>query len=282
MLVAGTKWKFRDQFSLGGLSEDESAETFSRSTFASIRKVRRMKFMKSVRPYCLLLLMFIGGRLLMADPVLDQYSFVSAAQVCCGAGFATTLNGQKQLAQTFTVGNTGILDEVDLVLSNQWVNIAGSNPNIFFDIRPVVAGIPVEDNSLALVSRQVAVFSNPLGLYLLPALGIPVTHGDVLAIVLRSGFYGAFVWADGDKVYPRGSSYVREPDNPSNFDYTWYGPYEANAFAFQTFVEPVPEPSSLVVLVAGILACLLLSAGANHRLCRASTKAAPPPPDSIV
>lgn len=244
-----------------------------------------MRFTKSI--LLQLLLVFIGGRLLMAGPILDQFSFESEARVCCGAGFF----GNKELAQVFAVANTGILDEIDLVLANQWATVAGSNPNLFFDIRPVVAGTPVEDDSAALASREVAITSNARNQYgdanlvSLTSLGVSVTQGDVLAIVLRGGLNGAFTWLSGDQPYSGGSTYA------IIFDHTWYGPYlngapyfGANAFAFQTFVDcadqnscnpavlpppapPVgPEPSSLVLGAIGMLGMLAFAGWRKHRL----------------
>lgn len=202
-----------------------------------------------------------------AVPILDQYSFTTVPTTG-GVGFCNCNSNDGNLAQTVTAGSTGTLEEVRLVVNNQWSTIGG-NPNFFFDIRPIEGGFPVEDNSLAFLSRQISLTTSGQTLITISDLGLSLTAGDIFALVLRGEAGGAFEWLGGQ--YAGGGAYARNVSDPNNFNYSWTGPREfPNAFAFQTYIEcsdpliscnpakpppvSVPEPTTLSLFGAGLLA----------------------------
>jgi hypothetical protein len=209
-----------------------------------------------------------------ADPILDQFSFVSVPTTG-GVDFVsgstyTAPPTDVYLGQTFSVGSTGTLEQINLVVSNQWATLDFSNPDFFFDIRPVSSGVPVEDNSLALVSRTLTLTTSGQSLIEISGIGLSVSVGDGLAIVLHAGEDGAFQWHGGE--YAAGSAYARNISDPANFNYLWTGPRH-QAFAFQTYIEcesvevecnpnvfppsppesvSVPEPGTLALFGIGL------------------------------
>jgi hypothetical protein len=197
--------------------------------------------------------------------VLDQASF-ETLPVAGGAGFwgpgaASPSDPKKDIAQTFTVANTGLLTEVDVV-----VNLQPGFPNgeMFFDVRPVHSGVPVEDDEQAIAA--VTLSSVPLGTGLtilgFAGLRIPVTQGELLAIVLRGSPGVAFAWFA--HTYDRGQGFLRQGVPPFETWTPYFGgpPGQTIEFAFRTFVEcadedacvpfvfgsSVPAPPTIVLL----------------------------------
>lgn len=140
---------------------------------------------------CLFLLIGTGGA--GAAIIQDQSSGGPAGFTftrCLGCGGSIL-----DIAQTFTVGQNGILAQVDIY--NVYLNLSnggstGGNP-LLFDIRSTTsAGLPVADNSLVLATLEMPASSVPTGSFQSPmvfdllSLGINVSVGDVLALVLRS------------------------------------------------------------------------------------------------
>ncbi len=170
--------------------------------------------------------------------------------------------GPPDRAQTFTVGVAGLLAEIDLKLHKR---DAAVTSDLLFDVRPTVAGVPVEEESAALASIALPahwVSTTPTWIsFDLRSFDIDVEVDDVLAIVLRDpdgdgvggGRYRwrALGFLDGqeNQAYPAGQVFCRlgilcEP-------VTWLAQPELDA-NFRTFVA-LPEPGDLARSAAGLL-----------------------------
>lgn len=160
--------------------------------------------------------------------------------------------GRLDKAQTFTVGITGTLTRVDVDISR------GSTADLLFDIRPTVAGVPVESDGITLAAVTVPASNIPTtrGFFSVDinSFGVSVTAGEILAIVLRSDldqvldytWYGHTI--DG---YALGHHFFRHP--PGWPRPTWWSDVAGSDLGFKTFVEPVPVPSTLLLLGSGMI-----------------------------
>jgi hypothetical protein len=109
----------------------------------------------------------------IATPILDQTSLPATINV--GSGFG----GTAQQAQTFTVGITGTLVELDILGSGRG--------NFFLDIRGQVASHP--DNAVVLQTVNVGAFATG-GAYTMIPLNLNVTASELLAFVVYGGAGG--------------------------------------------------------------------------------------------
>jgi hypothetical protein len=124
-----------------------------------------------------------------------------------------------------------------------------------FDIRPVIGGVPVIDANLALVAQSLTVPVLPpfccgtvgYGLLSFNNLGIAVTQGEALAIVLRAGPNSEFVWPGG--VYSSGNAFCANSCLTLGSEFEVFPNLE---FAFQTFVE-CADPNNCQPLVLPLL-----------------------------
>ena len=188
-----------------------------------------------------------------ALPILDQ-EYDPTIDRLLGIG---QVEGQADpdidLAQTFTVGITGILTSVEVLIRRE----SGITEDLLFDIRTIAGGVPTEADAGAnvLANTSLSAAGIPLASEFvsvdLSSFGLAVTAGEVLSIVLQSdGANPAYLWsgtaADG---YAGGGTFRRFLSIPA----TWGTTGAASDLAFRTFVEPVPEPSTALLLMAGIL-----------------------------
>jgi hypothetical protein len=163
--------------------------------------------------------------------VFDQ-SFTPDDSFIGNLGFAETL----ERAQTFTVGSTGVLLEVQLRMLQQ------QEGDLFFHLLPTQDGVPVEDLGQALASHRVPSGTVPgtVDTFLLDvsASRVEITEGQVLAIVLGAdtelGGYSWFGQAPGG--YEGGAAYDRNVPGG-----TWMptqSSEQAVDFGFATVVAP--------------------------------------------
>jgi hypothetical protein len=190
------------------------------------------------RLFSMALILIVEG-VLNGAPVLDQQ--------CLGSVIATpahptggnslevpyTYSGTPPsiltgaLAQTFTVGISGRLTKVDVLIDN-FYSVGGVN-TVTVLLTRTNNGIPIPQ---PLVARQIMVpFSKGYVWYSVTGFSIPVVSGDVLAITIHPDKYG-IEWGCtyNANAYPQGQGYF--------ISRTSSAPRDTNAdFGFRTFVD---------------------------------------------
>jgi hypothetical protein len=171
-----------------------------------------------------------------SSPILDQSFEPATLSRFLGIGPGTSG------AQTFTVGITGILTEVDVLVERN------GGAGLRFDIRPTVNGVPVENDAMTLASITVPASTVPFPASFLDfdvsSFGILISQGEILAMVLsdNSRWFGT-----PNDPYPGGAAYFRFADT------TFTPVFDNLDVGFKTFVEPIPEPSTLALLGIGVI-----------------------------
>jgi hypothetical protein len=196
---------------------------------------------------------FAASTVVAAAQVLDQ-SYQPSIPSSSG-GFVAGANTNSALAQTFTVGVAGTLTRFDTYISN----VGGGLP-AHWDIRPTIGGVPVQSDvaSLASGSFLSSAAHNNFFTIELGSSSIPVLPGDELAIVFRTpiGFSIGW-WGEYQDPYTRGTSYVGTPGTPTANPTVWSTSFLTDSdLGFRTYVIPVPEPSSGLLLTVGVFAFL--------------------------
>jgi hypothetical protein len=207
-----------------------------------------------------------SGSIATSAPILDQSFIPFPANPTPFLGIGLDSSG----AQTFTVGITGILTEIDVFIQRNGPILS----DLHLDVRPTVNGVPTANDSAALGS--VTLPTPILGTtpsfiaFDFSSLDIRVSQDDLLAIVLSGNaqWFGNF----GDP-YPRGASFFRFL--PNDFSPSHDGSVDVG---FRTFVEPLPmpEPCTVVLLSAAIFAmiCYVKTTVPATRVCLAASNAA--------
>lgn len=161
--------------------------------------------------------------------------------------FAAVLSGST-VAQTFTVGTTGVLTYIDVVVDPRNSPVV----DLVLEVRDTTAGAA---NSTVLASARVAPFvgSNPTVRFDVSHYGLPVTAGQVLAFVLRSNAPGGTDYLA--RAVP-GNTYAGGQFTSSSGGFASGAGWDA---IFQTFVDapavPLnPVPLALVLVGFGCAA----------------------------
>ena len=156
---------------------------------------------------------------------------------------ALNAHSTQSVAQTFTAGLSGKLDQVDLNL-----NKSGTPPvPLSVELRDVSAGLP---GSAVLASQSVlasSVVAFPGSGWVSFAFPMPgsVTAGTQYAIVAQSAavFPDTYAWSQGTGTdpYAGGAAYVALSSPPTT---AWMPvPVGPPDFAFKTYVVPAPPPT---------------------------------------
>jgi hypothetical protein len=218
---------------------------------------------------------------ILAAPVLDQYFDPSSAHdteasVC-----------RAYSSQTFTAGVSGSLSQVDLFLGGA----GATTGNILLEIRPTNGVVPLEDNTNILACIEVqanSLFSDSWQFrwvsFDLSSFNIDVSPNEVLALVLHSdlpdegnfqdstvAYWGGIV----DEGVPGKEAYSRLPNSEwalvRGFKFVPDGPYSGHlveagppCLGFRTYVQPVPEPSTLVMLFAALAGFIIYAMRKTH------------------
>lgn len=214
-------------------------------------------------PVCSVLLIAVlvvpFGGVSEAAPMLDQS--YEASNTNANGFIYKPGGGPIDRAQTFTVGLTGLLTQVNLL---DFGVFSGVTLPLLFDIRTTSGGVPTESNSGANILASLSI--GPGGIPSAPAsgaaptgtlaidlssLGLFVTLGDVLGIALRTEdtTEGAYRWGrEAVNGYAGGADFIR-------LSGTW-GPNSTSPGdqSFQTFVDPnpVPAPSAMLLMGTGL------------------------------
>jgi hypothetical protein len=160
------------------------------------------------------------------------------------------------IAQTFTVGQSGILAQVDIY--NVYLNLSNDgsstgNP-LLFDIRNTTSvGLPVADNSLALAilempasSMPTSAFSPPMVFDLL-SFGLNVNAGDVLALVLRSNDNVFAFGTSAGNAYSGGQYTQRFSANAEFPDFVAPSFPDGTDLSFRTYVDISPVIATVTI-----------------------------------
>jgi hypothetical protein len=198
--------------------------------------------------------LLLGGAAALAAPILDQV---------CEAEFNSDMGFYRYLdrAQTFTVGLTGFLTQVDIK-----VHRTGTlSEDILFDVRTTAGGLPTEPNVGANILFNAVIPKTDVPLVdrwndvpwtsvYLGAGSFSVTAGSMLAIALQTDDQEV-CWLAGNYLnpYPSGISYSR--DN----DVNWDSHPDTDMF-FRTWVDvaAAPTPSTFLLLGSGMAGLGLL------------------------
>jgi len=193
-----------------------------------------------------------------ATPILDANYQPSGA---FGDGGSVVASIQT-LGQTFTVGLTGLLTDVDVLferygafgftpptqddlLISIWTTSSGlPDARLTADVVIPIASIPI-----GLTSLQISEYA-----YVSAAFALPVTAGQVLAIVAMSNDPNYYAWYRSFAgTYAGGIGAYRTPVGAP------WQVADGDDFPFRTYVDPaatapVPEPTSLALVTSGAAA----------------------------
>jgi hypothetical protein len=199
-----------------------------------------------------------------ASPLLDAAWEPVGPLAGAGESF---VSADQTLGQTFTVGITGVLTQVEVLFDRFAIEEFGfgsATDDLLISIWSTADGLPVTSLTSPVAflassapTRTSAGSSDDPSTYawLSAAVSLPVKTGQVLAIVASSATpgtspFGWFSYSHDPSAYASGNGVLV-------LDGAW-GDAPSDDFAFRTFVEPqtsslpVPEPGSILLLALGI------------------------------
>jgi len=148
------------------------------------------------------------------------------------ANVAISFSQGTQLSQTFTVGQSGILSDIDFRLQIP----AGPLPgNLSYDVRGASGGVPQFAESPLLASGSIPIADLPPygGWITVSGLSVPVITGDQLAFTITTdqpSFSLAWQKRDGASAYPAGGAFAR-----NDLSHPWFD--QGGDFLFRTWVS---------------------------------------------
>jgi hypothetical protein len=192
----------------------------------------------------LLVVTWLAGALgASAAPIVDQ-SYTPPFDYVVG------VDDTFHAAQTFTAGLTGDLVGFDFYLWNP-DSVSG---DLTYEVSGTTAGAP-SGPALASGSVPVPIPATPLNPFFLNvplATPVPVTAGQVLALILNVAPVGVFWVGDLRNGYAPGNHYFAFA--PA-FDWTLSQQPDVHDLGFRTYVDAqvtaVPEPASLLLVGTG-------------------------------
>jgi hypothetical protein len=202
-----------------------------------------------------------------ASQQLDQSNLISVA-----GGFASeTVCSINQLAQTFKVGKSGTLSQINLQLYKLG-DVSQLTHNVTFQLcLPPNPFTPLGSTLATLVLHPSDIPGfDPSAVQTL-SLQVPtppvVSAGQVLSLLLTSdqpfGTAGIYDWvisqSVGIDVYPPGTAW----HNPNLAGFTSESPLD---YGFQTYVSPVPEPSATALVGIGGLFIALWNPAFGYKI----------------
>jgi len=190
-----------------------------------------------------------------ADPILlDQQNVGTRIG---GIG----LSGTTTIAETFSVGTSGILTQLDLSIFNPNPGSTAFPDSLTIGINRTSAGQPGNTVLQSMTVPLADVTTDRSSITSFTGWNVDVKAGDVLAIVLSTGALGNYGWSTsccysgGDMFLSNGSGFTPIFPNTSGI------PAD---FVFRTFVESsdpsvsaTPEPASLLLLASGLTAAFV-------------------------
>jgi hypothetical protein len=186
--------------------------------------------------------------------VIDQ-QFIGP--VCCEAS-VQPLGFGPSYGQTFTAGISGRLVGADLALDA--VSIGRTPNDVLVEVVTTVGGFPtsnvLDSGMIAGAGIPVHTTSSVEFSHVNFSSGIGITAGEQLALL----FFGEGLLANAPNIFLSGPGALYAGGQAVIFAFgSWlpageifFGSVGSVDFAFRTFVDPVPEPASLILLGTGL------------------------------
>ncbi len=206
--------------------------------------------------------------------VLDQSALTDVTFGYSAYTIFTSSGVSVQHAQTFHVGISGTLSQVNLQVDREGMNAALVTQPLFLAIQSVnVSGQP---SGITLGGFSIPASSVPANAGLTPwvvpvdvsGASLLVTAGTFLSLVLSStapSTTNCYAWVAGAN-YANGNGWGRSTG-------AWNS--QGTDFGFETYVIPVPEPETAGMLLSGAAALVLRRRIRNRRQLRERAVRAP-------